>query len=57
MDFNSRPYKEVAVFAERDPTQIPWGECNVDYVVESTGVFTTLATAAAHIKAGPRLRD
>lgn len=57
MKFNLRHYKEVAVFAEKDPAQIPWGECNVDYVVESTGVFTTLATAHAHIKVGPRLRD
>ena len=33
--------KEVKVFAEKDPAQLPWKENNIDIVVESTGIFTT----------------
>ena len=33
---------KISVFTERDPSQIPWGKCGVDYVVEATGVFTTI---------------
>jgi len=45
----------VKVFAERDdPAAIPWGANNVDYVVESTGVFTEKAKAELHIKAGAK---
>ncbi|TCD63602.1 hypothetical protein EIP91_005181 [Steccherinum ochraceum] len=40
--------KPVSVFAERDPAQIPWGSVGADYVIESTGVFTTTAKASAH---------
>lgn len=32
---------EIKFFAEKDPTQIPWGSVGADYVCESTGVFTT----------------
>ena len=34
----------------RDPATIPWGDFGADYVVESSGVFTTLDKAAAHKK-------
>lgn len=44
----------VTVFAERDPSNIPWGQTGVDYVVESTGVFTTIEKASAHIKGGAK---
>lgn len=44
----------IAVFAERDPKAIPWADLDVDVVVESTGVFTDAAQAAAHIEAGAR---
>jgi glyceraldehyde 3-phosphate dehydrogenase len=38
----------VKVFAERDPANIPWGEANVDIVIESTGFFTNGQLAAKH---------
>ena len=42
----------ITVFSERDPAAIPWGSVGATYVVESTGVFTTLEKAAAHHKGG-----
>jgi glyceraldehyde 3-phosphate dehydrogenase len=42
--------KEIKVFAQRDPAQIPWGSVGVEYVVESTGHFTDKAKAVAHLK-------
>jgi len=38
--------KSMEVFAERDPTKIPWGKTGAEYVVESTGVFTTKEKAS-----------
>jgi glyceraldehyde 3-phosphate dehydrogenase len=46
--------KKIAVFSEKDPSTIPWGKLNVDYVVESTGVFTTVDKCQAHIKGGAK---
>ncbi|MBN1180238.1 MAG: type I glyceraldehyde-3-phosphate dehydrogenase [Anaerolineae bacterium] len=46
--------EEIRVFAERDPAAIPWGELGVEIVIESTGVFTDGAKAAAHIQAGAK---
>ena len=46
--------KTIAVSAERDPANIPWGKLGVDVVVESTGIFTKAADAGKHITAGAK---
>ncbi len=46
--------KRVKVYNEKDPLNIPWGEIGVEYVLECSGVFTTLETANAHIQAGAK---
>ncbi len=46
--------KTIAAFAERDPANLPWGEHDVDVVVESTGFFTDATKARAHIDAGAK---
>jgi len=46
--------KTAKVFALRDPATIPWGELGADYVIESTGVFTTVEACEAHIRAGAK---
>jgi len=42
--------KPITVFAEREPGKIPWGQANVDIVVESTGLFTDAQQARAHVR-------
>lgn len=44
----------IPCLSERDPSNLPWGNLGADYVVESTGLFTTYATADAHLKAGAK---
>ena len=46
--------KEIKVYNEMDPHNIPWGEIGVEYVLECSGVFTTLEKAQAHIDAGAK---
>ncbi|MCL2838436.1 MAG: type I glyceraldehyde-3-phosphate dehydrogenase [Oscillospiraceae bacterium] len=46
--------KTIKVFDKMKANEIPWGSCGADYIVESTGVYTTLETANAHIEAGAK---
>ncbi len=46
--------KRIKVLAERDPANLPWGELDVEIVIESTGFFTNADKAKAHIAAGAK---
>ena len=46
--------RTIKVYNEMDPKNIPWGELGVEYVLECSGVFTTLEKAQAHLDAGAR---
>lgn len=46
--------EEVKIYAQRSPADIPWGEHDVDVVLECTGFFTDKDKAAAHIQAGAK---
>jgi glyceraldehyde 3-phosphate dehydrogenase len=45
---------EFKVFAEKDPTKLPWKKLGIDVVVESTGAFTNRESAELHLKAGAK---
>jgi len=46
--------KQVKVFGEMDPSKIQWGSVGADYVIESTGVFTSTEAASAHMVGGAK---
>jgi glyceraldehyde 3-phosphate dehydrogenase len=46
--------KKVKFYTERDPAAIPWKDTGAEYIIESTGVFTTTEKASAHLKGGAK---
>ena len=46
--------KPMKVFGEMDPSKIQWGSAGADYVIESTGVFTSIDAASAHMSGGAK---
>lgn len=46
--------QKIRVTAEKDPANLKWGEVGAEYVVESTGLFTTIETARGHLRAGAK---
>jgi glyceraldehyde 3-phosphate dehydrogenase len=46
--------KDIKIFAEKDPANLPWKELGVDIVMECTGIFTTREKAMKHVNAGAK---
>ena len=46
--------KEIKIYAEADPAKLPWGELDVDVVLECTGFFASKDKAMAHVNAGAK---
>lgn len=46
--------KKIRIYSERDPESLPWAELGVEYVIESTGLFTSKEKASKHLKAGAK---
>lgn len=46
--------QEVKFYACMNPAEIPWSECGAEYVVDSTGIFTTSEKASAHFAGGAK---
>lgn len=47
-------HRILCVKAQRNPHELPWGKLGIDYVIESTGLFTDKAQAEGHLKAGAK---
>lgn len=46
--------KQIPIFSEADPSKLPWGDLDVDIVLECTGFFASKAKSQAHIDAGAK---
>lgn len=46
--------KDIRIFAEKNPSNLPWGELDIDVVIESTGLFRDRAGASLHLEAGAK---
>ena len=46
--------RKTECFSEREPINLPWDKLNVDFVIESTGLFTSREKAEGHLKAGAK---
>src|SRR3989344_7176566 len=46
--------KPIRVYQIKEPTQLPWGELNIDIVVEATGIFESYEKAKVHLRAGAK---
>ncbi|MBL8842775.1 MAG: type I glyceraldehyde-3-phosphate dehydrogenase [Planctomycetes bacterium] len=46
--------KSIKVIAEKDPAKLPWKDLNIDFAIESTGIFTSKADCQKHLDAGAK---
>ena len=53
-DILKTSFNNIKMLAEREPSQLPWGEMGVDVLIESTGIFRTKKQLDGHIKAGAK---